>query len=215
MDTYPTECGMFRIPLVRRCHMLIRMGIKNARKRGHSSRSTTENTDEGKWQEGSFKPVADCEEKKIPRPINGLDGLSIEGARKMYVAWKKGSELQKFYQCIQMNYDNDVDFEVPADDDDAESKLESTGQEADCSWNGAEIDCSHSICHMHPNGHRPPSGKVEPKRLIKKLDCVEDVRESNKRASRIISSTVTRIVREYGGDFSESNVTRAAIQALS
>lgn len=51
--------------------------------------------------------------------------------------------------------------------------------------------------------------------LIKKLDCVEDVRESNKRASRIISSTVTRIVREYGGDFSESNVTRAAIQALS
>lgn len=66
MDMYPTECGMFRIPLVRRCHMLIRMGIKNARKRGHSSRSTTENTDEGKWQEGSFKPVADCEEKKSP-----------------------------------------------------------------------------------------------------------------------------------------------------
>ena len=73
----------------------------------------------------------------------------------------------------------------------------------------------HHRLDRQAHGHRAPSGKVEPKRLIKKLDCVEDVRESNKRASRIISSTVTRIVREYGGDFSESNVTRAAIQALS
>lgn len=201
--------------LVRSCHMLIRMGIKNARKREHSPRLATENTDEEKWQEGSFRPAADCEEKRIPRPINGLDGLPIEGARKMYVIWKKGPDIQKFYQCIQMNYDNDAYFEVPVDDDDMESKSESTDQETDCSWNGAEIDCSHSICHMHPNGHRPPSGKVEPRRLIKRLDCVEDVRESNKKASRIISSTVKRITEEYGGDFSEPNITRAAIQALS
>lgn len=195
--------------------MLIRMGIKNARKREHSPHPATENTDGRKWQEGVFKPAADCEEKKIPRPINGLDGLPIEGARKMYVMWKKGPDLQKFYQCIQMNCDNDAYFEVPADDDDEEFKSESTGQEADCSWNGAEIDCSHSICHMHPNGHYPPSGNVEPKRLIKKLDRVEDVRESNRKASHIISSIVERIVKECGGDFNEPNITRAAIQALS
>ena len=40
----------------------------------------------------------------------------------MYVIWKKGPDIQKFYQCIQMNYDNDAYFEVPVDDDDMESK---------------------------------------------------------------------------------------------
>lgn len=143
------------------------MGIKNARKKSHRTVGD-DSADDGMWQEGTFKPASDSKrDKTIYTPIKGLDGLPTE-ARIIHVEWKKGSELQKFYGCIQVGYDPDAVGSIDVPDDDVDDDM-SDRQDGRHGWRGAEVDCTHGVCHIHPNGHYPPSGVPEPKIPIKRL----------------------------------------------
>lgn len=181
------------------------MGIKNARRRSHSS-PVEGSHDEDRWQEGTFEPAPDSERQRtLLSPIRGDNGLPTEGSI-VYVEWKKGPDLQKFYGCIQIGYDPDSDGDIEIPDDDEEHIPDSAQRNACRKWSGAEIDCTHGVCHIHPNGHYPPSGVPEPKIPIKQLHSVKDVREARGVATIILRKTAETIAHKHGGDFSERNV---------
>ena len=140
--------------------------------------------------EGTFEPApeAECNQKTWTSQVMDLYGHPVTGVRQRHSTWMRGGELQKFFQALEIEVDKDSVISAP------------------------EIDCNHSMCHVHPNGHHPPSGHQHP--LIKVMDLftVDDVRFAREISSGILESTVIDVLVN-GGEWNEQTVSEGAIRS--
>lgn len=127
----------------------------------------------------------ECNERKWHQHLVDLDGHPISTARKQYITWKRGTKLQKFFSCIEIY--------LPSGE----------------VWQAPEIDCNHGLCHIHPNGHYPPSGKKENIIEIMHLSKQEDVAQARAAADAIIGLTALNICVS-GGDWDEERIVKFA-----
>lgn len=186
------------------------MGIRNARRKSHHPPVSYGKTNEHQ-NDDLFKPSEHSERQRVRySPIIGMDGLPTR-ARIIYVEWRAGQNLQSFFTCMQIDYGHDTSATVllPNDEDHVETVDHDTRM-----WQAAEIDCAHGVCHIHPNGHHPPSGKPENTIMIRRLRSVRDVRETRGYATLILKATGSLIVEQHGGDFSERNII-IAVHAIT
>ncbi len=119
------------------------MGIKNSRRRSHDI-DAVQPDEPDIWEEGKFTPDPDCDRSPVRyRTVTGPDGLPTN-ARTIYVDWRKSGHIHRFFQCIQVNFDEEtIDDSLEIIEDDDSVPDESKGR-ADM-WQAAEIDCSHKI----------------------------------------------------------------------
>ncbi|WP_394904708.1 hypothetical protein [Bifidobacterium breve] len=191
------------------------MGIKNSRRRSHDI-DAVQPDEPDIWEEGKFTPDPDCDRSPVRyRTVTGPDGLPTN-ARTIYVDWRKSGHIHRFFQCIQVNFDEEtIDDSLEIIEDDDSVPDESKGC-ADM-WQAAEIDCSHNICHIHPNGHHPPSGLPVDKQFIHRLDSLKDVRYACAVSSVLINTIAINAMKTCGGEWDERTITgiaEGAVQTL-
>jgi hypothetical protein len=142
--------------------------------------------------EGTFEPApeSECDQKAWFSNATDLYGHPIANVRQRHSTWKRGGELQKFFQALEVDLDREHTMHAP------------------------EIDCNHAMCHVHPNGHQPPSG--EQKALIKIMDLfdVEDVRLARELASGVLENTIINVLIN-GGEWNERTVSEGATRSAN
>ena len=140
--------------------------------------------------EGTFEPApeSECDQKAWFSNATDLYGHPIANVRQRHAIWKRGGELQKFFQALEVDLDEEHTMHAP------------------------EIDCDHAMCHVHPNGHHPPSGKQ--KQLIKIMDLfsVGDVRLAREIASGVLENTILNVLSN-GGEWNERTVSAGATRS--
>ena len=143
--------------------------------------------------EGTFEPApeAECDHKAWFSQVEDLYGHPLENVRERHSTWMRGGELQKFFQALEIDSDGNVVLNAP------------------------EIDCNHSMCHMHPNGHHPPSGQQQ--QLIKLMDLfnVRDVRYARELASYILERTIIDVLSNGRGEWNEQTVSSGATRSAN
>lgn len=112
-----------------------------------------------------------------------IDGHPVSGARRIHVTWMRGGRLQKFYVAIELD--------------------------SPVHWCASEIDCNHGICHVHPNGHHPPSGEQRRSVEIMRLHHERDVLRARGASNEVIMSTIMDICGN-GGEWSEGTIAEYA-----
>ena len=142
--------------------------------------------------EGTFSPApeSECNQKKWVSNAVDLLGRPIENVKQRHCTWMRGGELQKFFAALEVVLDGGNVMQAP------------------------EIDCDHSMCHVHPNGHHPPSGRRCP--LIKVMDLfgAEDVRLARGLATCMLEETVISVLID-GGEWNERAVSEGAARSAN
>ena len=139
---------------------------------------------------GTFKsaPEQECDSRSWYSLADDLQGHPIDGVRQKYAVWMRGGVLQKFFAALEIQSERYGNFQAP------------------------EIDCDHAMCHMHPNGHHPPSGIQEPLIKIKDLHTADDVRLSRRLASLILEQTIFYVYLN-GGEWDERTISISATRS--
>lgn len=142
------------------------------------------------WSKGTFEPAPEsaCHQKTWISNVMDLSGHPVANVRQRHSTWMRGGELQKFFQTLEVDLENGEVMHAP------------------------EIDCEHAMCHVHPNGHHPPSGQQL--RLIKIMDLfsVDDVRLARELAGCVLENTVINVLIN-GGEWNEQSVSEGATRS--
>jgi len=145
--------------------------------------------------ESGFNPAPEdqCETKRWYSKVNDVYGHPLNALR-IYKTWKCGPVLQKFYTGVSLLSDDDVES----------------------GWSAAEVDCNHSVCHMHPTGHKPPSGEKRRYIEIMRLGCCEDVKKARAKTQLIFCGIEPALgfARKEGGGWDEERVAEIAVRAI-
>ncbi|WP_129904097.1 hypothetical protein [Bifidobacterium pseudolongum] len=138
---------------------------------------------------GTFSPAPEeeCASKTWHTNAYDLYGMPIPNVTQRFTSWKRGGVLQKYHVALEVESSIDGTFQAP------------------------EADCNHSMLHVHPNGHHPPSGKQMPLIKIMDLFTSEDVRVSFHVASTMLEMTVIKVLAD-GGEWNERAVCAGAAQ---
>lgn len=136
---------------------------------------------------GTFTPApeAECEPKTWHAKAYDLNGRPIGNVSQRFTKWTRGGVLQKYHAALKVDSPVDGTFQAP------------------------EADCNHSMSHVHPNGHYPPSGEQRPLIKIMDLFTSEDVRDSFRVVSAILEMTVIKVLAD-GGEWNERAVCAGA-----
>ncbi|MCT6836863.1 MAG: hypothetical protein M3036_04325 [Bifidobacteriales bacterium] len=137
-------------------------------------------------------PEDQCDTKRWYNDIDDLYGNPMKDARRITKTWKRGPHLQKFYTAIL---------------------LKKQGKDE---WSAPEADCNHGVCHLHPNGHHPPSGVKKRYVEIMQLHCCDDVRKARSKTERVFALVELDLLqaRENGGDWDEQRIAEFAVRAV-
>lgn len=144
--------------------------------------------------EPNFVPAPEdqCNTKRWYNNVVELDGHPVEGARRITMTWMRGDRLQKFYTAILLENQDRTE------------------------WSAPEVDCNHGVCHLHPNGHHPPSGVKRRYVEIMQLHCCDDVRKARLKTQLVFVPIQLRLsqARGNGGDWDEQRIAELAIDAV-
>lgn len=137
-------------------------------------------------------PEDQCDTKRWYNNIVDLYGHPVGGARRITKTWMRGDRLQKFYTAILLE---------------EQDKTE---------WSAPEADCNHGVCHLHPNGHHPPSGVKKRYVEIMQLHCCDDVRKARSKTELVFALVQVDLLqaKENGGDWDEQRIAELAINAV-
>lgn len=139
---------------------------------------------------GTFVPASEseCNVKTWYTSAVDLSGRPLLNVQQRYTTWMQGGNLQKFHAALEVESEFEGKFQAP------------------------EVDCNHHMCHVHPNGHHPPSGKQVP--LIKVMDLFTsaDVRSARGIGSCILEMTIIKLLIN-GGVWNERAVSAEATRS--
>lgn len=145
--------------------------------------------------EDTFAPAPSdqCEDKKWHNEVRDIYGHPIDDVWRIHATWKRGGVLQRFYTGFEL-----------------------TGRNQG-KWSAPEIDCTHGLCHVHPNGHHPPSGNQERLIELMPLHSEKDVIDARNVADAVMTvvSVSLSSAKDDGGEWDEQRITELSVSAAT
>ena len=138
-------------------------------------------------------PEDQCNDKFWYNSIPDLAGHPLSDAWRINKTWMRGSQLQKFYTAIVLTNRDKTQ------------------------WTAPEADCNHGVCHLHPNGHHPPSGRKKRYVEIMQLHCCDDVKRARSETERVFVQVQVALLyaKDNGGDWDEQRIAELAVRAVN